>query len=230
MIYVYPPGGKILPRRKDSAMQCHRKLILAASLLAVVCRLSGVRALAVTPYAITATNVTMPTSGLGSSQYTVTGIPGAGSVTIGCAYSGPVTVAKIPQFCGTVGAPTIPVPAGETTFSGTILFVPFGQVPPPGLGKLRGAPLPSGHLPAACLALAGALLLGFSFRCRARRWLAMVVFATVTLAGLAGISGCIVGNVMTPGTYQYTISAVYAPSPQTPLEALATTNINVTVP
>ncbi|HME58436.1 MAG TPA: hypothetical protein VKF63_08855 [Terracidiphilus sp.] len=211
-------------------MQCHRKLILFGSLFAIVCWLSGVRALAVTPYAITATNVTMPSSGYGTSQFTVSGIPGAGTVTIGCAYSGPVTVAKIPQFCGVVGAPGIPVPAGETTFSGNILFVPFGQVPPPGLAELRLTPHHSGHLPATALALAGALMLGFSFRRRARRWLAMIVFATVTLVGLAGISGCIEGNVMTPGTYQYTISAAWTASGPVILSQLATTNINVTVP
>ena len=210
-------------------MHCTRKLILAGSLFAVACALSGVHALAVAPFAITATDVTMPSSGLGSSEFTVTGIPGAGNVTIGCAYSGPATVAKIPQYCGTVGAPTIPVPSGETTFSGTILFVPYGQVPPPGMGELRGSPLTSGHLPAACLAMAGALMLGFSFRRRARRWLAMVVFATVALAGLAGISGCVVGNIMTPGTYQYTISAAFN-NPLNNVITTTTTNINVTVP
>jgi len=211
-------------------MQCYRKLILSGSLLAVVCALSGARALAVTPFAITATDVTMPSSGLGSSEFTVSGIPGAGTVTIGCAYSGPATVAKIPQVCGVVGSPTIPVPPSETTFSGTILFVPFGQTPPPGLGKLHGSPLLSGHLPAACLAMAGALMLGFSFRRRARRWLAMVVFATVALVGLAGINGCVEGNIMTPGTYQYTISAAWTSSSPAILSLQTTTNINVTVP
>jgi len=210
-------------------VQNPRLLVLFVSLLAVVCWLSGARALAVTPFAIEAANVTMPSSGLGSSQYTVSGIPAAGSVTISCAYSGPTTVAKIPQFCGPVGAPTIPVPAGETTFSGDILFVPYGQVPPPGMGELRGAPLPLRHMPGAGLALAGALLLGFGLRRRASRWLTMVLLAAGTLVGVSGISGCLTGPPMTPGTYQYTISAVYEPSPQTPLGVLTTTNINVTI-
>ncbi len=211
-------------------MQCHRKLILVATLFAVICGLSGAPALAVTPYAITATNVTMPTSGYGISQYTVAGIPDAGTVTISCAYSGPVTEAKIPQFCGPVGAPGIPVPAGETTFSGNILFIPYGQTPPPGMGKLRGMPLPLGHLPAAGLALAGALLLGFGFRRRARRWLNMVLLVAGTLAGLAGISGCTAGNPMTPGTYQYTISAAWTASSPSILSEQTTTTISVTVP
>src|ERR1035441_8166797 len=114
-------------------MQKSRLFVSLGSLVAVICGLSGARALASTPYAITATNVTMPSSGYGSSQFTVTGIPGAGTVTIGCLYTGPITAAKIPEYCGTVGAPGIPVQAGETTFSGTILFIPYGQMPPPGL-------------------------------------------------------------------------------------------------
>jgi hypothetical protein len=183
-----------------------------------------------TPFAITAANVTMPVSGYGYSQFTVAGIPGAGTVMISCQYTGPVTEAKIPQNCGPVGAPGIPVQAGETTFNGTILFVPYGQVPPPGLGKLRGAPLPPGHLPAAGLALAGALMLGFGLRRRARRWLTLLLFAVGALAGAAGISGCTLGNVMTPGTYQYTITAVYEANPVLPLGQGVSTTINVTVP
>jgi hypothetical protein len=210
-------------------MQKSRLFVSLGSLVAVICGLSGARALASTPYAITATNVTMPSSGYGSSQFTVTGIPGAGTVTIGCLYTGPITAAKIPEYCGTVGAPGIPVQAGETTFSGTILFIPYGQMPPPGLGKLRSAPLPSGHLPAAGLVLAGVLLLGFGLRRRARGWLALAVLAAGTLAGVGGISGCIIGNAMTPGTYQYTISAGFQPS-NTNVITTATANINVTVP
>ena len=98
------------------------------------------------------------------------------------------------------------------------------------MGKLRGAPLPSGHLPAAGLALSGALLFGFGLRRRARRWLTLLLLAAGTLAGVGGISACVIVNVMTSGTYQYTISADYAPSLQTPLSALVTTNIEVTVP
>jgi hypothetical protein len=205
-------------------------LVLAGSLLAVSLGLSGAFAQTATPYAITATNVTMPTTGYGNSQYTVSGIPGAGTVTISCAYSGPTTVAKIPQYCGPVGAPGIPVPAGETTFSGDILFVPFGQIPPPGMGKLNGAPLPSSHLPAAGLALSGALMLGFGLRRRARRWLTLVLLAAGTLAGMTGISGCIANSPMTPGTYQYTITADWTSSSPAILSAQTTTNIEVTVP
>ena len=211
-------------------MQSHRLLVLFGVLLAVSCGLSGARALASTPFAIAATNVTMPSSGYGSSQYTIAGIPSAGTVTRSCLYTGPITGAKIPLYCGPVGPPSIPVEAGET-LTGAVLFVPFGQIPPPGLGVLRSAPRPSGHLPAAGLALAGALMLGFSFRRRARRWLVLTVLAAGTLTGLAGIGACGGNsNAMTPGTYQYTISAAYADSVNPAQGAISTATISVTVP
>jgi hypothetical protein len=206
-------------------MQSRRLLVLVGSLLAVSCGFFVARAQSTMPFAITATNVTMPTNGgFGISQYTDSGIPAAGTLTISCAYSGPTTVAKIPT-CTYGPILALPVPTG--TQMGDVYFYPYGTILPVGA---RGAPLPSGHLPAAALALAGALMLGFGFRRRARRWLALVLLAAGTLAGVGGISGCISHNPMTPGTYQYTISAVYAPSPQTPLEEQVTTNIEVTVP
>jgi hypothetical protein len=196
------------------------------AVLAVLCGLSGSYALAATPFTITAANVTMPSSGNGSTEYTVTGIPAAGTVEIGCLFSGTITTAKIPN-CTYGPVELIPVTAGQT-LTGTIEFYPFGVAVPAGLHRM---PRRSGNFPAAGLALTGALMLGFGWRRRARRWLMLSVIAVGTLAGLAGISAC-GGNsrAMTPGTYQYTVTAVYAPSPQTPLEDLTTTTINVTVP
>jgi hypothetical protein len=120
------------------------------------------------------------------------------------------------------------VQAGET-LNGDIVFVPFGQGPPPYLGELQNAPRPSGHLPASGLALAGALLFGFGLRRRARRWLVTTLFAVITLAGVAGISACAGGsNGMTPGTYQYTISAGFSQNNGPTIETTSTT-INVTL-
>lgn len=201
-----------------------RLLLLVGSLLAVSCGLSGAPSLASTPYAITATNVTMPSSGNGISQYTVSGIPGSGTLTITCAYSGPVTVAKIPT-CTYGPIVAYSVPSG--TYMGDVYFYPYGVAVPMGMYK---APHRSGSMPASGLVLAGALMLGFGARRRAMRWLALVLLAAGSLAGVAGISGCIAGNVMTPGTYPYIISAVYAPNPQAPSGELTTTTINVTVP
>jgi hypothetical protein len=76
------------------------------------------------------------------------------------------------------------------------------------------------------LALAGTLLLGFGIWRRARRWLALMVFAVGILAGLAGISACGGNNsVVTPGTYAYTITAT-----DTKTAVAVNTSINVMVP
>jgi hypothetical protein len=65
--------------------------------------------------------VTMPVSGNGSTQYTVTGIPITGTLTVSCRYSGPPTEANLPTCTyGPVHAPE-PVNAGQTV-TGTILF------------------------------------------------------------------------------------------------------------
>jgi hypothetical protein len=206
-------------------MQSRRLLVLVGSLLVVSFELSGASAQTSTPFAITATDVTMPSSGIGVSQYTVTGIPAAGTLAISCAYSGPVTVAKLP-LCPMTPPVVYTVTAGET-LTGQIDFYPYGSPIPVGLHRM---PSRSSHLPAASLAFAGALIFGFGLRSRARRWLALILLATGMLAGLAGISGCIPGNPMTPGTYQYTISADWTASSPAILSAQTTTNISVTVP
>lgn len=222
-------------------MQVCRLLVLCGPVLAVSCASIEAGAVAVTPFAVKATNVTMPsvtaikTFGgvtsfhLGSSQITVTGIPGAGTLTISCQYSGPTTKAKIPEQCGPVGAPGIRVTAGET-FTGTVYFVPYDQGPIPSLSQLRRAPAVSGHLAATALALAGALMLGFGFRRKTPRWLALTVFAMGALAGAlqASASGR-KADPMTRGTYQYTISANYKAKPDAPLGQSVSTNITLTV-
>lgn len=230
-----------LSKGRDSAMRRNRVALFFLSLLTASCALSGVSALAATPFAITAANLTMPaddpstTSGgvtaihMGSSQFTVTGV-GEGTLTIGCQYSGPVTQARIPQQCGIVGPGQVPVQAGETTLSGTVNFVPYGEGPVPGLAQLRSVARPSSRLPATTLVLAGALMLGFGFRRRARRALWLAVLAACTLAGAAGMSACGGGNsnTMTPGTYPYTISAGFTEAGSSVIQT-ATTTITLTV-
>ena len=203
-------------------MKGYRLLVLVGSILLLGCELCAAQT--VTPFAITAANLTMPsvtvittTNGvtsipLGSSAFTVTGIPGAGTLTISCQYSGPDTEAKIPQVCGPAGAPGVPIEAGETTLNGTVYFVPYGLTTP-SIGQLNNAPPPSRHLPAGGLALAGVLMAGFGLRCRGRRWLTMAVFALGALASLMGMSACSAGSQgMTPGTYPYAITAGFVPS------------------
>jgi hypothetical protein len=82
---------------------------------------AAVPALGSTEFSIAATNVTMPASGNGSTQYTVSGIPITGTLTVSCQYSGPATEANLPTCTyGPVHAPE-QVKAGQT-LTGTILF------------------------------------------------------------------------------------------------------------
>jgi hypothetical protein len=122
----------------------------------------------------------------------------------------------------------VPVQAGETTLSGIVYFVPFGQTTP-SLGELQIVPSPSGHLPLTGMALAGALMLGLGFRRRARRWLVLAAFAALASAGAVGISACRAKvNATTPEAYPYTISAGFAATGSSTIQT-ATTTILVTV-
>jgi hypothetical protein len=211
---------------KEPAMKRRCLLVLFGSLLAVNCGFSGAPALAATPFTITAANVTMPTTGVGFSQFTVTSIPMAGTLVLSCQYSGPATQARLP-LCPMTPPAAYQVTAGQT-LTGSIAFYPYGSPVPAGLPR---TPHRSGHLPAAGLVLAGALMLGLGLRRRKWRWLALAIFAAGTLAVLAAISAC--GghsNGMTPGTYRYTVTAVNDPDPAVPPAQVVSTAIEVTVP
>jgi hypothetical protein len=194
-------------------MQNHRLLVFFGLFLAVICGFSGASALAATPLAITATNVTMPSSGNGTSLYMITGIPAAGTVTISCLFTGTPTKANIPNCTYNTSFTAIPVTAGQT-LTGTVNFYAFG------------------HLPAAGMALVGGLMLGFGFRRKLWRWLAVAVLALGTIAGVIGLNGCGGKGTIylpTPGTYQYTIYANYVDSVNPIGSAILQANVNVTV-
>jgi hypothetical protein len=211
-------------------MERYRLPIFLGLLAAGLFALSGARALASSGLAMTATNVTMPSSGNGVSNFSISGFPGNGTVIIGCVYAGTNIEAKIP-YClsgassASVPVERIPVTAGQT-LTGTIDFYPPTTILP---AALRKAPRPFNRLPAATLALAGALMLGFGFRRKAPRWFAMALFAVGVLAAASGISGCS-ANSMTPGTYPYTITANYQDTSDAMLDSILNTNIEVTVP
>jgi hypothetical protein len=195
-------------------MQSRRLLVLVGSFFAVSYGFSGVCAEAATPFAITATDVTMPSSVTGISNYTITGIPDAGTVTISCLFTGTPTTANIPNCTYNTSFTAIPVTAGQT-LTGTVNFYAFG------------------HLPAAGMALAGGLMLGFGFRRKLWRWLAVAVLALGTIAGVIGLNGCGGKGTIylpTPGTYQYTIYANYVDSVNPIGSAILQANVNVTVP
>ncbi|MDE3187307.1 MAG: hypothetical protein KGM96_07260 [Acidobacteriota bacterium] len=170
---------------------------------------------ATTPFAITATNVTMSPGSNPVSQFTVTGIPMTGTLTVACAFAGAASMASKAPICP-MTPPRAPyqVNAGGTV-QGVIAFYP------------PGGPIPAAA-PVAGAALAGVLLLGLGFRRRGWNWLALVVLCVAFLAGMTACGGS--SNGMTPGTYPYTISASNESGSTTPLGQQVTTTINVTVP
>ena len=195
-------------------MRYLRLLVFFGLLLAVICEFSGASAMASPSLTLKATDVTMPSSGNGISQYTITGIPDAGTVTISCLFTGTPTNANIPNCTYNTSFTAIPVTAGQT-LTGTVNFYAFGQ------------------LPAAGLALVGGLMLGLGFRRKLWRWLAVAMLALGTLAGVIGMNGCGGKGTIylpTPGNYQYTIYANYVDSVNPVGSAILQANVNVTVP
>jgi hypothetical protein len=195
------------------------------SFVALLLALLGGRALmAAVPYAITATNVTMPNGGgMAITHYTVSGIPLDGTLAVNCAYSGPTTTAHLPTCVyGPLTAPA-PVMVGQTV-TGSINFYPYGSAVP--VTAQRTKPVwPAGGI------LAAGLLIGFGFRRKMPHWLAAVVLAVAGVAEAAAVTGCAGGgNGMTPGTYAYTLTASNEATPNTPLGVAATTTIHVTIP
>ena len=167
------------------------------------------------PFIIAATNVAISSSGTGVSQYTITGIPVTGTIVLSCGYSGSLMVGNLP-ICPLTPPAAYPVNAGGT-LRGSIYFYP------------PNTPVPA-VVPAAGMALAAVLLMGFRRRTPGGLW--SIVFAVGALAGLATLTGC--GGTyritLSPGTYPYTITAVNSPAVGTGPSYQAHTVITVTVP
>jgi hypothetical protein len=216
-------------------MQRYRLFVVLGMLWAFYFVVSGSPALAATPeFTITATNVTMSSStssGTGSSSFTLTSVNGyTGSIRVVCNLPTPQSGVKIP-YCGdgyAAGA-AVPVtpPISLTANQAVTGTVPFFNAPVPCSNPCPvSLPRHGGHGLAQGLALAGALLLGFGFRRRAASWLTLTLLAVGTLAGLEGISACGgSNNVVTPGTYAYTITATDVNT-----AVSKTASINVTAP
>lgn len=190
--------------------------LVVAGLLSVFCSIASGQT-----FAVIASSFTMPLSGNGSTTYTVSHIPMTGTLSVVCAYSGPTTQARIPN-CSYGPLRVMSVTAGETV-TGAITFFPYGVVVP--ALNPQGA---SGAANAFGLALAIPLLLGIG------RWqptwqrLALVAVAIAAVSWVSACGGS--SSSMTPGTYQYTITADNESSPLTPLGVGVSTTISVSVP
>jgi hypothetical protein len=201
------------------------RLVVIGFLIPFGLGLSCACALAATPnFTISAANTIMPSSGFGSVPVTLTSINGyVGSVTTNCNPTNPPAGAKLP-ICGGPTAPPIFALTANQTVKGSITLMPYGDDLPFPASMLHR----DGRRLAPGLALAGVVL--FGLRIRPRDWyrLALTFFVLFVLVGLMGISAC--GgkgnsNGMTPGTYQYTVTAGDINTGE-----YVTTNVAVTVP
>jgi hypothetical protein len=215
-------------------MQRYRLLVVLGFLFTISFVVSGSPSLAATPgFTITGTNVTMSSStssGTGSATFTLTSVNGyTGSVRVGCAPPTPPAGVKLP-YCSdgypTAGAVPVQPPITLTANEVVTGTVPFYNAPVPCSNPCPvSLPRRGSHGLASGLALAGALLLGLGFRRRIPRWLTLTSLALCALFALTGMSACANNNVVTPGTYAFTISATDVST-----SVSVTTSVNVTVP
>lgn len=203
----------------------HLLFPLAGTLLTISLAVSGWPAMAATPgFTITATNVTMSSSGAngtGTTTFTLTSVNGySGELAVGCNPPSPPAGGKIP-YCGTGPVSRAYTLTAGQSATGTFSFN-NSPVPEVVAGRAAGQKSGKGQL----LALAGLLLFGVTVRRRASRWFMVLLLASGLLGGMGAISACGgSSSVVTPGTYSYALKALDVNT-----SASTTTSISVTVP
>lgn len=161
-------------------------------------------------FSITAANVTMPPSGSANSQYTINNIPVAGTILIGCVHTSPISPGVKAPVCYTGLPHATPVVAGQT-LTGAIQFMPFA-VPLPGI-----------------LLIPITLLTAVTLRRHPPRKLATLAIVSLVAANALGACG---GNSsgLTPGNYQFTVSASNNPAAGEGPSYTTQTTVTVKVP
>jgi hypothetical protein len=201
---------------RNKAVSC---LIVLSALVSPACA-AGMPAPAPS-FTISASNVTMPESGMVAIPITFTSVNGfAGSVAVSC---NPPTVAagvRAP-FCQG-GGPVMAYPLsanGTATGNVGIVAIPL---------NVEAAAIASSakHRQEGSWALAGVLMLGIGLRRLSRR-VARAMLAIVGMGVIAtGLSGCGGPPTLTPGSYVFTLNANSVDT-TTPLTASATATVTV---
>lgn len=174
-------------------------------------------------FTISASNITMPSSGEGGIPFTLTSVNGfAGSIGVSCTPPAPPVGVREAQ-CG--GGPSgVPIAlAANATAAGNSGLMAYVYFPPKASSKLN-LERPGGG---TSWALAGVLMLGFGLHRRRARRSGILLLAVGMLIGLMGISACSAGpETLTPGVYTYTLNA----SEENNTSFSASTTVQVTVP
>jgi len=206
------------------------KLLRPSALFTVIFVLGAALAAFAQSFAVTATPVNSGSSGTVSVKYSVTGIPAAGTLVVSCQYAGSSTYQEQNRLpiCGVGPIAGVPVTTGQSV-TGGLSIVPWGTPVP---AASTNSHTTASQAPASALVLAGALLLGFTLRCKDSRWFSMMLIAVGTLSIAAGISACggSSPNGSMPGVYPYTVTARVETSPVTPVGISVSTTVMVTVP
>jgi hypothetical protein len=206
---------------RNKALSC---LVVLSTLASTACAAQA--PVPAPTFKITASNVTMPSSGTVAIPFTLTSVNGfVGSVAVQC--EGPTEPAGVrAPVCEDFGpVRAFPLTAnGTTTGSFEVVAIPPKVVPVvSGVNPLR-------HGQGASWALAGILMLGFGLKRRRTRRFARVLLAigAIGLTGM-GISGCGGPPTLTPGVYTFTLDA-NSISDTLNVSLSASTTATVTVP
>lgn len=206
-------------------MARNKSLLRLVILLAAGSRLCSAQTATPAPsFTISASNVTIPSSGSVPIPFTLTSVNGyAGQIAVNCSAPTEAAGVKIP-VCSQ-GGPVVayPLTAGGTA-TGSITLL--ANIPNP-VPFVR-----SSNLATATWALAGMLLLGFGLRRKGAFHSARLLPAIVLLIGLAsiGLCGCGGQPTLTPGTYVFTLNATSVSNGTQIPQLTATTTATVTVP
>lgn len=204
-------------------MTSNKALTCLVILLAIGSRFCSAKAPAPAPsFTISASNVTMPTSGMVAVPFTLTSMNGfVGSVAVSCTPPTVATGVRAP-LCQEGG----PARAYSLTANGTATGnVAITAIELNVEAAVRASNAKQRH--EGSWALAGALMLGLGLRRRSRR-VARAMLAIVGMGVIAiGLSGCGGPPTLTPGAYVFMLNANSVDSTPT---VNASTTATVTVP
>jgi len=198
-----------------------RNTALTSLLLLLTLSVGAAAAVPAMPgFTISAPNITMPSNGIGTVNFTLTSVDGfAGNVAVNCV--APTVSANVILPYIDLGGPlhAYTVTANATTTGN------FNLLATPPLAVPARLNLPA-RRNTVIYSVAAVLMLGFGLRRKKRLGYTHLLLAAGLLIGVSGITACAGPETLTPGTYTYTLNASEIDNGS----VTATTTFTVTVP